>query len=600
MGKREQKINIIKEYLPYCSSVFSCYVYGAIPKSKVENACMTYAAKVEYDDVIGLIDETVFGNGKSGILFTIDGFIDSKDARFYSYKEGIQYKQLPSAYNLVNVNKILSRMCEIENQPSGWEIAGAVLGGALDIAKEISSAHNGGETVRGEKKYSKEIWDTVDWVKSGERKKVYSKEIYIYADQNCEGDMQFDECKIHYNADGNNGQIIVLKSGNIKFTNCIIECEGYDTCAFIDCDDDNICNHIIFEECTFINCTELLENETVIELQLKKCVFVNCYKECINISLLPKAICKVSDCIIVGNAIAEFNKPLVDNKQVFDQALILIQLAEDCYCIIENTTIVVSDNHPDTNNAWPMRYFFFYGYQGNREIRDCTFYGVSNIVWGACNIERCIFKKCKPVIDGETKIIELKECIFEECTRVVYPLSSPMLVFNRCQFLKCFDEVCHGKINFVNCQFSQLEHRNYRTKEQTTLGFEGGEKRSPLIVEKCAFSGLKMGQGYLMKELWNEKKNQYGVTVVDCSFSDWSTEDKNNKIIIPEFYHSSLFSYKKYCAFVFRNCRGLFDTGNEERQMGSGMIENVSREDIGATIKVELPDAVKWILTYIK
>ena len=67
-NKQIDKINIMKTYLSKCISTYDTYVYGTIPQNKFLNACTAYAGKVQYNETIGLIDETVFGSGKKGFL----------------------------------------------------------------------------------------------------------------------------------------------------------------------------------------------------------------------------------------------------------------------------------------------------------------------------------------------------------------------------------------------------------------------------------------------------------------------------------------------------------------------------------------------------
>ncbi len=138
MGKREKKIAIIQEYLPKCNSVYPCYVYGHIPKEQFQNACASYAGHVKGEDVFGLIDETLFGSGKKGFLFTVDGFYSSDANSLYRYDSGTTYRSLPSSYNLTLFNEMLTELYEIETAPSGWDIAG----GLLDLATSFLDEWN--------------------------------------------------------------------------------------------------------------------------------------------------------------------------------------------------------------------------------------------------------------------------------------------------------------------------------------------------------------------------------------------------------------------------------------------------------------------------
>lgn len=136
--KRERKKAIIKKYLPNCSSTWDVYTYGNIPRSKIDSACRAYAGKVNYDDVFGLIDETVFGSGKKGFLFTPDGFYRDNRNKIAKYADGLSYESLSSGYNVTVMNEMLEKLYEIENEPSGWDIAGMLVGGAFDFLQALS------------------------------------------------------------------------------------------------------------------------------------------------------------------------------------------------------------------------------------------------------------------------------------------------------------------------------------------------------------------------------------------------------------------------------------------------------------------------------
>lgn len=138
MGKREKKIAVIQEYLPQCNSVYPCYVYGHIPKEQFQNACASYAGHVKGEDVFGLIDETLFGNGKKGFLFAENGFYSSDGNELYRYDAGVTYRSLSSSYNLTLFNEMLTELYEIETAPSGWDIAG----GLLDLAANFLDEWN--------------------------------------------------------------------------------------------------------------------------------------------------------------------------------------------------------------------------------------------------------------------------------------------------------------------------------------------------------------------------------------------------------------------------------------------------------------------------
>ncbi len=92
MSKRQQKIDIIRKYIGNASGTWPAYSYGNIPHDKLSNACRSYANANSTEDVLGLIDITIAGSGKKGMLFTED--IIYYDNGMMGSKGSISYKSL--------------------------------------------------------------------------------------------------------------------------------------------------------------------------------------------------------------------------------------------------------------------------------------------------------------------------------------------------------------------------------------------------------------------------------------------------------------------------------------------------------------------------
>ncbi len=148
-SKREEKIAMIKRELPSCSTSWRVYVYGEIPQKLFRNACSVYVKNTDQNDVFGMIDETLFSNGKKGMTFTESGV-------YYNLDKGngyVEYRQInPNVarrelgenvnrflfvlnncfgYNRKAIGNLLKELYAIETEPSGVEIAGGLLGGIL-------------------------------------------------------------------------------------------------------------------------------------------------------------------------------------------------------------------------------------------------------------------------------------------------------------------------------------------------------------------------------------------------------------------------------------------------------------------------------------
>jgi len=123
MNKREKKAAVIKSYIGNISNSWPTYSYGMIPEVKAANACSTYAGAVHPKDVLGLVDTSISGNGKKGLLFTEyciyynNGIWGSQGK--VSYKEVNEDGTIPSslfdaAYNRQALIDLVSALAYIE------------------------------------------------------------------------------------------------------------------------------------------------------------------------------------------------------------------------------------------------------------------------------------------------------------------------------------------------------------------------------------------------------------------------------------------------------------------------------------------------------
>lgn len=139
-SKRDRKKAVIQKCLPKCTNTWSVYTYGNIPKKCIDGALSSYAGYIEYDDVFGLIDETIFGSGKKGMIFSCDGFYTDRGNGFHKYADHISFTTLANSYNLTAMNEMLTKLYEIEAEPSGWDIAASLLGGAFSFLQEMAAS----------------------------------------------------------------------------------------------------------------------------------------------------------------------------------------------------------------------------------------------------------------------------------------------------------------------------------------------------------------------------------------------------------------------------------------------------------------------------
>lgn len=123
--KRDRKIEAIRKYIGNVGGSWPAYSYGEIPEQNAINACNSYAGAVEYQNILGLIDTTIWGNGKKGMIFTEykiyfdNGMFESRGS--ISYKEINDSGVIPgevfgASYNGEALKELLSILASIEGE----------------------------------------------------------------------------------------------------------------------------------------------------------------------------------------------------------------------------------------------------------------------------------------------------------------------------------------------------------------------------------------------------------------------------------------------------------------------------------------------------
>lgn len=70
MGQHEDKIVIMKKYLPKMSNGFAWHIKGDIPSRKIDHAIKKFANGLDRTTIIGFYDTSLGGTGKIGYIFT--------------------------------------------------------------------------------------------------------------------------------------------------------------------------------------------------------------------------------------------------------------------------------------------------------------------------------------------------------------------------------------------------------------------------------------------------------------------------------------------------------------------------------------------------
>lgn len=70
MNSHEERVEIFRKYAKQIKTIRPIYIGEKIPGNLLSNAINKYAPDVDKKTVIGLLDDSILGNGKSGALFT--------------------------------------------------------------------------------------------------------------------------------------------------------------------------------------------------------------------------------------------------------------------------------------------------------------------------------------------------------------------------------------------------------------------------------------------------------------------------------------------------------------------------------------------------
>lgn len=136
MGKRERKIEYIKNRINnVCSSTYPKYVCGNIPKNLLQAACSEYAGAIQYQDALALVDTSILGNGKKGLVITEKkvyyngGMLGKRGC--ITFKQITENGTIPGAifsageYNQQALVELLAGLAQIESENLQTKIDGA-------------------------------------------------------------------------------------------------------------------------------------------------------------------------------------------------------------------------------------------------------------------------------------------------------------------------------------------------------------------------------------------------------------------------------------------------------------------------------------------
>lgn len=155
MENRQKKIRCLKNNLHTVIKNASYYTYGNIPSKLINGAINKYANEYP-DDILALVDTTLFGNGGTGISFTEDGiwikelFTETEFLNYFEY--GKLYSMSDSYFVCISrsdLSDLMKKMSKIDDNllDNSISITNGISSGLLylnDILKDDDNDDNNG------------------------------------------------------------------------------------------------------------------------------------------------------------------------------------------------------------------------------------------------------------------------------------------------------------------------------------------------------------------------------------------------------------------------------------------------------------------------
>lgn len=154
----QKKRDIVKREIDNCAKYTTdrTYFYGNLTDKAFFAAKQNYAGKVNREMVLGMIDNTITGNAKNGLLFAVDGIYYKRlmeSPGYISYSDAAQNNRLLSAklgedFNIRCISKIVNKIDAVDNLTLN-EVLEKANEKVMDLDKTIDSVNEVLSTAQG-------------------------------------------------------------------------------------------------------------------------------------------------------------------------------------------------------------------------------------------------------------------------------------------------------------------------------------------------------------------------------------------------------------------------------------------------------------------
>lgn len=433
-------------------------------------------------------------------------------------------QQIKDTYNLRGTNGFVDKYASAEY---------------IDIEQEFSVSIEGdGDTINEESGAGVDISEleeitisSITHIGEGESCIYKNKIIHFKAPIECEGDLVFDTCVLHYGETEDRDEIEFTKTASLTIKNCSVENHSVDERFFIDA--SRIQTAIRIEQCTFVNCCYLMDCYQPIYMLY--CRVINPGRYFLKNG---HAECEIDHCDFLFRDVPEKFKGTLHEIIA-------------CWQLHLSESLVRSEE-----------YFYLGGRRiypeqilkaGKCHIDHCEFWGVRNcIAIGECGrISLSTFNRCEEIVSsswGAWDSVCIEDCRFDYCTgrfgtdSIINSRAGTKIM--HCQFNGCSNNIISasydGGVRVEYCEFNNWEAGKQLTIRGETTDFDGAmlsfakskdrDSRGS-IVSNCIFNGIRARGAFAIMGKINEKIDDYAASIRCCSFKNCTTRRESGKII---------------------------------------------------------------------
>lgn len=390
------------------------------------------------------------------------------------------------------------------------------------------------------------VIDSSSGISVGELSVFVNANIHINAHIDFDGDylsndefeLEFKNCVIHYNENGNaNSQLNFKKPVNLRFSDCTFVCGCSDNIEepFINVQDR--CT-AVFQSCRFENCQEFLSSgdssERYAEISVRDCFYHNCGASMLHIHNRCGSI-NISDCLIKNDS----RTANQDNTQNHGFGLFDFLFRRNMFFVFSDSPEMdfVAYNNVIINVGNEKNGCFEITTSGTNSVKCCTFIDSQGCISKVRNVENCLFVNCTDAID-ECSHIDC--CCFEGCENIVCALPRDGYVKNS-RFIGSRNSIINaekGQSLIFNCQFLGAE----TSDDESAIFFTDDKFDSkPHMIKHCVFDNISIDDGYIVDAKLNPNQNRAVIAKIrDCTFSNLRTKRSDKKVIHDKLHYDFL------------------------------------------------------------